>query len=91
MNDEIRGDEDAQFEKELGKTSSGEGKLSACPNLTHLSEDEKAKIVENVTRHCGETMMKTYISLGIGGASTLVLEDGITKTKYQMDFKVFRE
>ena len=88
MSDEIRNDDMNGLQDRFNKLVE-EGRLNACPNLTYLPDEEKRKIIKNVSEKCGEMMMKTYISLGILGESMLQMEDGISKTKYELVFKAF--
>ena len=89
MFDEINNDEEAlrkKFEELLAK-----GTLRSCPNLTNLPMEEKERISKQALADAMEMLMKTYLSLGLGGEAILGAEDGFSKTRYKLHFKVLAE
>ena len=86
MSDEIKKDGEGEFRDIFKKMLDGR-MLGACPNMTHLSNNEKQKVIQEVMAHALESLMKTYLSLGIKGTSILGAEEGFTKNKYKLTFK----
>lgn len=86
MDDEIINDDNGGLEKEFDRLKA-EGKVKACPNLSHLPDDEKRQIMKEVSHQAAEMMMRTYIALGVMGETIVGLEDGFTKCSYEMVFK----
>ena len=90
MSDEIRKDDREELEKKFNQMMS-EGKLAACPNLTHLPKDQKDIIAKKVLKECMEMLMKTYISIGLLGEAVLGAHDGFTGNKFKLIFKAMKE
>lgn len=89
MSDEIMKDDMGELEKRFNDLKKS-GKLGSCPNMSHLPDEEKQKIIQDMMLHCTEMLMKTYLSLGIKGESMMGLQDGFSGNKFKLKFKAFK-
>jgi hypothetical protein len=86
MFDEITNGDMGELEKKFNQMMK-DGTLRACPNMTHLPMEEKERISKQALTDCMETLMKTYLSLGMCGEAVLGAQDGFSGNKFKLTFK----